>query len=441
MTVITMSRTELSRLRVMIDLADGRTRVEAAAALMGLQRRQVYRLLDAFRAQGPDALISKRRGKPSNRAHGAAFRQTCLAIVRERYEDFGPTLAAEKLAEVHGLPIGVETLRQWMIDDGIWVRRRDRIKRVHQPRHRRDCLGELVQVDGCEHWWFENRGPQCTLLVFVDDATSRLMHLSFVASESAFSYFRATRTYLEDHGKPIALYSDKHSVFRTNKPEQAEGGMTQFGRALHELNIDILCANAPQAKGRVERAHKTLQDRLVKELRLAGVNDIDAGNALLPGFMADYNRRFAKPARNDKDLHRPLAPHDDLDGSFAWRVERTVTNSLTVQYDRVMFILEPNDITRALPRKKVTVYDFPDGRIEVRHQGLALPYRTFDRITRVDQGAIVENKRLSEALEMCRAMQAELPPKLRSKKAPARTSQQRHMFGTGEGEPSYLRLG
>src|SRR5271155_3502781 len=123
--------------------------------------------------------------------------------------------------------------------------------------------------------------------------------------------------------------------------------------------------------------------------------------------MADYTRRFAKPARNDKDLHRPLAPHDDLDGSFAWRVERTVTNSLTVQYDRVMFILEPNEITRALPRKKVTVYDFPDGRIEVRHQRLALPYRTFDRITRVDQGAIVENKRLSEALEMCRAMQAD----------------------------------
>jgi transposase len=426
MTVITMSRKELSRLQILIGLADGRTRVEDAAALMGMGRRQVYRLLDAFRAHGADALISKRRGKPSNRAHGVVFRQTCVTIVRDRYEDFGPTLAAEKLAEVHGLPVGVETLRQWMIEDGIWVRRRDRTQRIHQPRHRRDCLGELVQVDGCEHWWFEDRGPQCTLLVFVDDATSRLMHLSFVASESAFAYFQATRSYLEDHGKPIALYSDKHSVFRTNKPEVAEGGMTQFGRALHELNIDILCANAPQA--RVERAHKTLQDRLVKELRLAGANDIAAGNALLPAFMADYNRRFAKPARNDKDLHRPLAPQDDLDGSFAWRVERTVTQSLTVQYDRVMFILEPNEITRALARKKVTVYDFPDGRIEVRHQGLALPYKTFDRVARVDQGAIVENKRLGEALEMCRTIQAKLPPKVRSRTAPARSAQASHMF-------------
>jgi hypothetical protein len=263
MTVITMSHKELSRLQILIGLADGRTRVEDAAALMGMGRRQVYRLLDAFRAHGPDALISKRRGKPSNRAHGAVFRQTCVAIVRERYEDFGPTLAAEKLAEVHGLPIGVETLRQWMIDDRIWVRRRDRIKRVHQPRHRRDCLGELVQVDGCEHWWFEDRGPQCTLLVFVDDATSRLMHLSFVASESAFAYFQAARTYLEDHGKPIALYSDKHSVFRTNKPEQAEGGMTQFGRALHELNIYILCANALQATDVVEQPFRRLAARFV----------------------------------------------------------------------------------------------------------------------------------------------------------------------------------
>lgn len=428
MTVITMSRKELARLQTLIELADGRISVGDAGQLMGLGRRQTYRLLDAFRADGPQALASKRRGKPSNRAHGAYFRKTVLDIVRDKYADFGPTLAAEKLAEQHGLPVGVETLRQWMIEDGIWVRRRDRARRIHQPRHRRDCLGELIQIDGSEHWWFEDRGPQCTLLVFVDDATSRLMHLSFVASESAFAYFQAARSYLTTHGKPVAFYSDKHSVFRTNKPDAPEGGMTQFGRALHELNIDIICANAPQAKGRVERAHKTLQDRLVKELRLAGASDIEAGNALLPAFMADYNRRFAKPPRVDKDVHRPLGPHDDLDGSFAWRVERTVTNSLTVQYDRVMFILEPNEITRDLPRKKVEIYDFPDGELEIRYKGIALPYRTFDRIRRVDQGAIVENKRLSEALELCRIMQAQLPPLRRSKKAPARRDQASNRF-------------
>ena len=429
MTVIVMSRKELARLQVLIDVADKRLPIDDAAALIGVTRRQAYRLLDVFRQRGAEGLGSVRRGRPSNRAHGAMFRETVLAIVRDKYTDFGPTLAAEKLREVHGLPVGVETLRQWMVSDGLWIKRRDRRARIHQPRHRRDCLGELIQIDGCEHWWFEERGPQCTLLVFVDDATSRLMLLKFVPSESAFSYFQATREYLETHGKPVALYSDKHSVFRINKADVAGGdGMTQFGRALHELNIDILCANAPQAKGRVERAHKTLQDRLVKELRLAGATGIDDGNALLPAFVADYNRRFGKPPRSDKDVHGALAPQDDLDRSFAWRVERTVTNTLTIQYDRVLFILEPSEVTRALARKKVSVFDYPDGRIEIRHQGLALPYRTFDRISRVDQGAIVENKRLSAALEMCRDLQAALPPKRRSSSAPRRTAQADHRF-------------
>ena len=211
-----------------------------------------------------------------------------------------------------------------MIAEGLWVDRKQRLKRVHQPRSRRECVGELVQIDGCEHWWFEDRGPQCTLLVFVDDATGRLMHLQFVESESTFSYFHATRAYLEAWGKPVAFYSDKHGVFRVNHEGAIGGdGMTQFGRALDALNIEIICANSSQAKGRVERAHKTLQDRLVKELRLAGASNLAEGNALLPSFMADYNARFAKPAANGKDLHRPLRAGDDLEDAFAWKEERT----------------------------------------------------------------------------------------------------------------------
>src|ERR1700737_473085 len=246
--VLSMSDGELRRLEVLRDVDRGGLPVGAAAQLLERSERQVWRLLKAFRAKGAPGLISQKRGRPSNRKTSEAIRSAVLWIVRQNYADFGPTLAAEKLAGEHGFAFSSETLRKWMIAEGLWLDRKQRRRRVHQPRHRRECVGELVQVDGCEHWWFEDRGPQCTLLVFVDDATSRLMHLSFVASESAFAYFQAARTYLEDHGKPIALYSDKHSVFRTNKPEQAEGGMTQFGRALHELNIDILCANAPQAK-------------------------------------------------------------------------------------------------------------------------------------------------------------------------------------------------
>jgi hypothetical protein len=223
MTVITMSCNELARLRVLIDVADGRLSVADATGLIGVGRRQIYRLLHAFRTDGPDGLISRKRDRPSNRALGAVFRETVLSIVRDRYVDFGPTLAAEKLSELHGLDLGVETLRQWMIGAGLWVRRKDRLKRIHQPRARRDCLGELVQIDGSEHWWFEDRGPQSTLLVYIDDATSRLMHLKFVGTESTFDYFQATREYLEAHGKPVAFYSDKHGVFRVNNAGAVQG--------------------------------------------------------------------------------------------------------------------------------------------------------------------------------------------------------------------------
>jgi hypothetical protein len=306
-------------------------------------------------------------------------------------------------------------VRNWMIADGLWLDRKQRLKRVHQPRHRRECIGELVQIDGCEHWWFEDRGPQCTLLVFVDDATSRLMHLGFVESESTFAYFHATRAYLEAWGKPVALYSDKHGVFRVNQTGALGGdGMTQFGRALDALNIDIICANSSQAKGRVERAHKTLQDRLVKELRLAGASSLAEGNALLPVFMADYNTRFAKPPANGKDLHRPLREGDDLEDAFAWKEERTLSRALTLQYDKVIFILEPSDQAKTAIGKRVMVVDHPDGRLSIRYKGVELAYRTFDKLRQVSQGAIVENKRLGAALAVIREQQLRRGPERRS---------------------------
>ena len=374
-TVRLMSDGELSRLEVVRDLRQRRLTTEAAGRLLGLERRQVFRLLKAYRTEGPTGLISKRRGRRSNRRKPEALRKAALAIIREWYWDFGPTLAAEKLREVHGITLGRETLRLWMIEAGLWRDRKQRRKGVHQPRHRRDCMGELVQVDGCEHWWFEDRGPQCTLLVFIDDATGRLMHLQFVESESTFAYFHATRAYLETWGKPIAFYSDKHGVFRVNQRGALGGaGMTQFGRALHSLNIDIICTNSSQAKGRVERAHKTLQDRLVKELRLAGARTLAEGNALLPAFVADYNIRFAKPPANKKDLHRPLRAGDDLDEAFAWKEERTLSQALTLQYDKVIFILEPNEQAKAAIGKRVTVIDHPDGRLSIRYNGVELAY-------------------------------------------------------------------
>jgi transposase len=387
-TVLSMSGGELQRLEVLRDVDRGDLPVSTAAQLLRRSERQVWRLLKAFRAKGAAGLISKKRGRSSNRKTATPVRAAVLWIVRENYADFGPTLAAEKLAAEHGFSFSSETVRKWMIAEGLWLDRRQRQRRVHQPRPRRECVGELVQVDGSEHWWFEDRGPQCTLLVFVDDATSRLMHLQFIESESTFAYFHAARAYLEAWGKPIAFYSDRHGVFRVNHPGALGGdGMTQFGRALHALNIDIICANSSPAKGRVERANKALQDRLVK------------------------------------DLHRRLGPGDDLEDAFAWKEERTLSRALTLQYDKVLFILEPSELAKAAIGKRVTVIDYPDGRLAIRYRGIELAYRTFDKLRQVDQGAIADNKQLGAVLAMIRAEQLRREPERRSDRAPRRRDQ------------------
>lgn len=290
-----------------------------------------------------------------------------MTLVRENYIDFGPTFAAEKLAEDHGLKVSREALRKLMQDAGIWPSRKQR-RTFHQPRLRRECYGELIQIDGSDHRWFEDRGPTCTLLVFIDDATSRLMQLRFVTPESTFSYFEALDLYLAAHGRQVAFYSDKHTVFHVaNQSAKSGHGMTQFGRALNALNIEILCANSSQAKGRVERANRTLQDRLVKELRLAGISDMEAANGFLPGFTVRCNAKFAKVPRCADNLHRAMnIEPDQLRDVFCFRDERRVGAQLAFSYERKRIILAENEITRGLPGKYVDTFVFPDGRFEVR---------------------------------------------------------------------------
>ena len=435
--LITMSQKELHRLELIQRIRGGILTVVEAAALLRLSRSQVHRLLQAYDLDGADGLVSKKRGRPSNRRHSEDFRNLVLDLVREHYGDFGPTLAAEKLLERHRIAVSKETLRQWMMEAGLWVSRREHKKRVFQPRGRRDCFGELVQIDGSLHWWFENRGPKCALLVYIDDATGKLLHLRFAGSENTFDYLHATKAYLQQWGKPIAFYSDKHGVFRTTHASKKDrtSGLTQFGRALYELNIDIICANTPQAKGRVERANQTLQDRLVKELRLRGIDTIAAANAYAPEFMADFNRRFGKAPRNPKDMHRPFAAHENLDGAMCRKEIRKLSQSLTLRYDKVMFILDPTDLATALAGKKVIVCDYPDGRLEVTHEGTSLPYRTFDTLRSVHRCEVVENKRLDDMLAVVAEMQAG-PEQQRSKGGPRRTGQTDHMFGIRDGSQS-----
>lgn len=293
---------------------------------------------------------------------------------------------------------------------------------IYQPRNRRHCLGELIQIDGSDHRRFEDRGPACTLLVYIDDATSRLMHLHFTYSESTFSYFEATRRYIELHGKPQALYSDKASVFRCNAKHATSGdGYTQFGRALYELNIQSICANSSQAKGRVERANQTLQDRLVKELRLQGISTMEAANAYVFDFIADYNRRFAKLPRNDWDAHRALRGDEDLNLCFTVREKRKISHVLTLQYDKTMYLIGDTKVNRKLIGRYIDVYEYPNGRIELRTDGTALPYTTYDRLPQVEQGAIVENKRLGHALQVAQLIQQQRDDR-RSRSTPARTN-------------------
>lgn len=431
MTIISMSSKELKRLEVIRQLDEGRFVRAHASDLLGLSVKQVQRLLNAYRKHGPPGLVSRKRGRPSNRRYPEAFHAQVIELVRAHYWDFGPTLVREKLVACHEIGLSVATLRNWMIAAEIWAPRRLRERRVYQPRYRRECFGELIQIDGSDHHWFEDRGPPCTLLVYIDDATSRLLDLRFVPSESTFDYFLSTKRYLCRYGKPVAFYSDKHSIFRVNHPGALHGdGMTQFGRALHELNIDIICANSSQAKGRVERVNRTLQDRLVKELRLAGISDMTAANAFLPGYIEGFNAQFGKPPLQDRDLHRPLLEHEDLDDILCWQEERTVSNSLTLQYDRVLYILEPDDLTRGLRRCKVRVYDFPDGTIDIRYRGRSLPFTVFDRVRQVQQADVVSNKRLSAALRYCQERQA-TERVTRSRKAPARRAQRQQLKERG----------
>ena len=401
-----MSERDVERIQVLAEVRAGKRTVVSAAAVLDLGVRQTFRLMSRYEAGGAGALIHQARGRASNRQLSAGIREYAVELVRTKYADFGPTLATEILQEKHSITIGRETLRRWLMADGLWLSRKQR-KTFHQPRLRRERFGELVQIDGSDHRWFEDRGEPCTLLVFIDDATSRLMQLRFVLSESTDSYLTAVHGYVLAFGCPVAFYSDKHVVFRVNKPNAVGGsGMTQLGRALAELNIEIICANSSQAKGRVERVNRTLQDRLVKELRLANICDISAGNTFLPAFMAQFNERFAIPSARPEDLHRPLSiPVEKLTDILCHREQRYVGSQLTLSYDRKRIILERNSLSEGLEGKYVDVYDFPDDRLEVRTKGLLLPYRVFSKDQRVSHTAIVENKRLGHALAVIKAQQ------------------------------------
>ena len=425
--LVSMSDKELKRLSVLQEICDQRITQPQAAQLLHISERQIRRLLQKYKTQGPTALAHAARGQISNSRLPEELRLKCLNLVAEQFHGFGPTLAHEKLTTVHGFDISVETLRSWMIAADLWIPRAKRLKRPYQPRYNRDCFGELIQIDGSHHDWFEGRAAKCCLLVFIDDATGKLQHLRFCESESTFDYMISTRLYVEQHGKPLAFYSDKHSVFRVNQSSKKDTKITQFGRVLSTLNIDIIFANSPQAKGRVERANRTLQDRLIKEMRLKGICSIEQANVWLPCFIEQFNQKFAKMAFNPKNLHRSITETaEELDDIFTWREPRRVTNSLTITYDKCVYLLENTEENQRLIGKYLEFLEYPDGTVAIMHNSRKINYSLFDKLSQLNQREIVENKRLSAVLNHIQQQHEELEQqnkRNRSQKMPSRRAQ------------------
>jgi len=396
--LLTMSGKEVSRLEVMQRLKEKSLNQREAAQLLSVSVRQVKRMFKAYREQGAAGLVSQRRGQASNHQLKEAIRVQALDLLGSKYRGFGPTLACEKLVEVEGLQISKESVRKLMLGADLWKARRVRNIVTHQMRERRPCLGEMVQIDGSPHDWFEGRAERCVLLVFIDDATGQLLELLFVESESFFSYCAAARTYFERYGKPVAFYSDKHGVFRVNqeRPLGLTSGLTQFGRAMQELDILIICANSPQAKGRVERANQTLQDRLVKELRLLGISDPVSGNAYLPKFREDFNRRFAVVPRSTHDAHRPLLENENLKIILTHQKTGTLSKNLTVQSNRVIYQIQSDRPDYTLRHAQVTVCENVLGEVTILYKNKPLAYTIFRQPIR--QAEVADTKTLDHLI-------------------------------------------
>ena len=393
-----MSQKEAKRAQVMELLTAGKIDQKEAGKRLTVSVRQIRRIVRRYRSEGLPGLVSKKRGRSSNRRLDEETKRLSTELIGAHYRDFGPTLASEKLAERHGIHLCVESTRQIMMAAGYWRPRAGAKACVHPMRERRARLGELVQIDGSPHGWFEGRSEPCTLLVFIDDATGKLMQLRFVHAETTLGYMRALHDYIAAHGVPVALYSDKHSIFRVNAKSADPEAETQFGRAARELGIECIHANSPQAKGRVERANQTLQDRLVKEMRLAGINNMDEANAWLPGYIADYNKRFAVSPKDQQDAHLPYqGTAEDLTRILSVQIEKTLSKNLSCQHDGQLIQVAIGGTGLGMRGAKVKLYQHFDGTQQLRWRQRNLTYTVTTKAQR--QAAQADGKTVNARVD------------------------------------------
>lgn len=388
---LTMSNCEIDRLRVIHNVLDGKLTWQRASEELDLCIRQIGYLCARVRDKGNRGIIHRLRGKPSNHRLAAGLLDEALRYVKERYWDFGPTFANEKLLDKHKIKISTSALRKGMIEADIWKPRKQKPKhRAWRPRKER--TGMLIQLDGSDHNWFEDRGPKCVLLLYIDDATSRILYGEFVHVEDTLTLLRATKKYLLICGRPLAFYVDKDTIYRINRQATIEeelrdiNPLTQFTRAMEELNINVIFANSPQAKGRVERSFQTHQDRLVKELRLAGISTMEEANKFLKTtYIPNHNLKYAVKPNDPTDAHRLLLPSHNLAEILAVRSGRTLMNDWTVRFQNMFFQVLPDQPVSIRPKSKLSVEIQLDGSFHLRFKDRYLkfkklperPYRPF----------------------------------------------------------------
>lgn len=396
-----MSVKEAGRLTVVRQVLDGQLKQVQAAQKLGVSVRHVKRLCRRVREQGSAGLISKRRGQRSNRKIDDGIRQAVLDLVRQRYSDFGPELAREHLASKHGFIHSTETLRCWMIEAGLWTPKKRRAPRVHSPRQRRACLGELVQIDGSHHDWFEGRAPKCCLIAFIDDATGRVLGGRFEATETTEGYLGVLQRYVSEHGAPLALYSDRHSIFTKHDSEDPKP--TQFERALLQLNIESICAHSPQAKGRVERLFQTLQDRMCKAMRLANISSMEEANMWLATYLSEHNARFAVAPRQSTDMHRrwERSAHE-LSCICALHHQRQLSAQGSCRFEGAILQIEANQPHAPKASATVDIVQFADGRLELSWRSQVLKHRTYGLHEHLGRSKAADDKTLDARVDAIR---------------------------------------
>jgi transposase len=395
---VMMSTKEAQRFALIQQVLSKTTTQRAAARALGLSERQIKRLCRNVREHGASGLISQRRGQISNRRIGQLQRDHFVGLVRQHYGDFGPELAREYLAQEHGFAYSTETLRNWMIQDGLWQSKPRKAKRLHSPRQRRARRGELVQIDGSHHDWFEGRAPKCCLIAFIDDATGEVLGARFSLTETTQAYFEVLRRHVQAHGVPLALYSDRHSIFTKHDPEDPKP--TQFERALLQLGIEPIQAYSPQAKGRVERLFQTLQDRLVKAMRLRQVNSMEQANDWLDSYLQTHNQRFAVQPLEPQDAHLPYSATDDaLQRICALHHQRQLSTQLSCQFEGSVVQVHLGQANAPRGRAKVDIVELADGRLELLYRGEVLEHSRYQLHEHLRQGRTLDDKSINTRID------------------------------------------